>query len=109
MSNFPLYNQIEDKTSVIHDFLVTPCPVECLIVIGPGGSGKSALQLAIDQAVTGKNKVNISIWNQGEQPVFVHNKSDCSNKIIIFRWKHDGFTDSLLEDWTDQCKVVRFE
>ncbi len=107
------YSCASDKVKVVYDYITHVYDkeqVQCLIIVGAGGSGKSmAINEAMDK-LTDDDEINVSVWNQAEFPQFMRPYTEnYLDKWIICRWSDDAFTQSLVEDWGDRCKVVNFE
>ena len=83
------------------------------IVIGQGGTGKTASLMTAISELRGRTLNQLCLLNQGEPapqlPVTgaIHDESPI---LVFFRWTHDTFVDNLLDDFEeDEREVVMFE
>ena len=83
------------------------------IVIGHGGTGKTASLAAALTELEGRTLNQLCLLNQGEpapQLPVTGATHDESPILVFFRWTHDALVDTLLDDFEeDEREVVMFE
>jgi len=104
--------QSPDKIQYFKDFL-TGDNRAARIVIGHGGTGKTASLAAALSELGGRTLNQLCLLNQGEPApqLPVAGATHAEPPILVFfRWTHDAFVDALLDDFEeDEREVVMFE